>query len=118
MDCSKTIDFFAEAKRFCNSRTACVAGKEQCPLFVFCERPLTKICAEEAIEEAKKAMKSLQKWSDEHPEKTYALPGYRAVRRCVSNQELLMEVNKMNCKDCIHNEVCYIREAATTLKSI
>ena len=72
MDCSKTIDFFTESKRFCDSRTACVDGKEQCPLFVFCERSLAKICTEEAIEEAKKAMKSLQKWSDEHPKKTYA----------------------------------------------
>ena len=68
MDCSKTIDFFAEAKRLCDSRTACVAGKEQCPVFEVCDHSLTKICAEDAI----KAMESLQKWSDEHPKKTYA----------------------------------------------
>ena len=38
MDCNKTIDFFAEAKRLCDSRTACSANeknKERCPLFVF-----------------------------------------------------------------------------------
>lgn len=85
MDCSKTIDFFAEAKRLCDSRTglcdsrtalcdsrtACradVTNKEQCPLFVFCEHAITAICTEETI----KAIESLQKWSDEHSKKTYA----------------------------------------------
>lgn len=67
MDCNKTIDFFAEAKRFCDSRPACeadAANKEQCPLHGFCELPLSEICAKKAIE-------VLQKWSTEHPKKTY-----------------------------------------------
>lgn len=71
MDCSKTIDFFAEAKRHCDSRTACeadAANKEQCPMFGVCDRPLTEICVEDAI----KAIEILQKWSDERPKKTYA----------------------------------------------
>ena len=70
MDCSKTIDFFAEAKRLCDSRTACMAdaaNKEQCPLHSFCRQSLT-IRAEEIIT----AVENLQKWSDEHPKKTYA----------------------------------------------
>ena len=70
MDCSKTIDFFAEAKRFCDSRNVCMSGatdKEQCPLLAFCaqKRP---VCAKDV----KTAMKTVQKWSDEHPKKTYA----------------------------------------------
>lgn len=71
MDCSKVIDFFAEAKRHCDSRTACeadAANEEQCPMFGVCGRPLTEICVEDAI----KAIEILQKWSDEHPKKTYA----------------------------------------------
>ena len=71
MDCSKIIDFFPELKRLCDSRTACeadAANKEQCPMFEVCDHPLTEICVEDAI----KAMKNLQKWSDEHPKKTYA----------------------------------------------
>lgn len=71
MDCSKTIDFFAEAKRLCDSRTGCtadVANKEQCPLFVFCKHPgITS-----GAKYAKKLIESLQKWSNEHPKKTYA----------------------------------------------
>ena len=70
MDCSKTINFFSEFKRLCDSRTACTAdaaNKEQCPLYVFCRQPLT-IRAEEIIT----AVENLQKWSDEHPVKTYA----------------------------------------------
>lgn len=68
MDCSKTINFFTEAKRFCDSRTACevdAANKEQCPLRGFCELLFSEVCAEKAIE-------NLQKWSNEHPKKTYA----------------------------------------------
>lgn len=70
MDCSKVIDFFAEAKRLCDSRTECTAdaaNKEQCPLYGFCRQSLT-IRAEEIIT----AVENLQKWSDEHPKKTYA----------------------------------------------
>ena len=77
-DCNKTIDFFAEVKRLCNSRTRCTpnaAYKERCPLFVFCkhafafcEPAITANCAEETI----KAIEILQKWSNEHPERTYA----------------------------------------------
>ena len=70
MDCSKTIDFFAEAKRFCDSRNVCMSDatdKEQCPLLAFCaqKRP---VCAEDV----KTATEFVQKWSDEHPKKTYA----------------------------------------------
>ena len=67
MDCSKMINFFPELKRLCDSRTACTAdaaNKEQCPLLNLCGLPLLQICAEKAIE-------NLQKWSDEHPKKTY-----------------------------------------------
>ena len=70
MDCSKTINFFPELKRLCDSRTACTAdaaNKEQCPLHGFCRQSLT-IRAEEIIT----AVENLQKWSDEHPKKTYA----------------------------------------------
>jgi len=71
MDCSKTIDFFPEFGRLCNSRAACAAGaayKEQCPLLDFCGHPFTKICAKDA----QKAIENLQKWSNEHSKKTYA----------------------------------------------
>ena len=71
MDCNKTIDFFTEFKRLCDSRTACKTdedNKEQCPLVAFCEHAIAANCAEEII----KAIESLQKWSKEHPKKTYA----------------------------------------------
>ena len=69
MDCSKTINFFSELRRLCDSRTECTAdaaNKEQCPLHGFCGQSLT-IRAEEIIT----AVENLQKWSDEHPKKTY-----------------------------------------------
>lgn len=70
-DCNKTINFYHELKRLCGSRTACDAdanSKEQCPLLDFCGHPFTKICAKDA----QKAIENLQKWSNEHPKKTYA----------------------------------------------
>ena len=71
MDCSKTINFFSELKRLCDSRDDCEAdmtSKEQCPMFEVCNCSLTKICTKDAT----KVVESLQKWSDEHPKKTYA----------------------------------------------
>ena len=69
MDCSKTINFFSELKRLCSLRLTCgaVAHDEQCPLSGFCELTYSKIY----IEDAKTAVENLQKWSDEHPKKTY-----------------------------------------------
>ena len=71
MDCSKTINFFSEANRLCDSRTECSANekdKERCPLYDFCRLAYSKIYAEDA----KMTIESIQKWSDEQPKKTYA----------------------------------------------
>lgn len=71
MDCNKTINFLHELKRLCDSRDGCVAdaaNEERCPMFGFCELTYSKICAEDV----KTAIETVQKWSDEHPKKTYA----------------------------------------------
>lgn len=71
MDCSKMIDFLSELKRLCDSRDECVAdaaNKEQCPMFGVCRLTYSKICAEDI----KTAIETVQKWSNEHPKKTYA----------------------------------------------
>ena len=85
MDCSKMINFFPELKRLCDSRTACEAdaeNKEQCPLFDFCRQSLT-IRAEEIIT----AVENLQKWSDEHPKKTYAQDFFEKFPKAQSNSD-------------------------------
>ena len=71
MDCNKTINFLHELKRLCDSRDECVANaanKEDCPMFGICKLTYSKICAKDA----EKAIEIVQKWSDEHPKKTYA----------------------------------------------
>ena len=86
MDCSKTIDFFSESNRLCNSRTACTAdaaNKEQCPMFEICEDALTGLCAENV----KTAMENVQKWSDEHPKKTYAQDFFEKFPKAQSNSD-------------------------------
>ena len=100
MDCSKTINFFAEAKRLCDSRTACeadAANKEQCPMFKVCDHPLIEICVEDAI----KAMKSLQKWSDEHPKKTYVQDFFEKFPKAQSGSDGTPFV----CRKTIYGEV-------------
>ena len=69
MDCSKTINFFSELRRLCDSRATCeaTARDKQCPLYDFCGLPHSRVCANDAI----MAMEALQKLSDEQPKKTY-----------------------------------------------
>ena len=86
MDCSKTINFLHELKRLCDSRTICkadAANKEQCPMLEICKHSFTKICAEDAI----KAIGNLQKWSDEHPKKTYAQDFFEKFPKAQSNSD-------------------------------
>lgn len=104
MDCSKTINFFTEFKRLCDSRTACTAdaaNKEQCPLHSFCRQSLT-IRAEEIIT----AVENLQKWSDEHPVKTYAQDFFEKFPKAQSNSD----GSPIICKEIIYggfnNYIC------------
>lgn len=58
-DCSKTMDFKHERNRMCDSYVGCL---DNCPLYEkFCYS--TKYLTQEHID-------IVQKWSDEHPEKT------------------------------------------------
>lgn len=100
MDCSKTINFFPELKRLCDSRDDCEAGaddKEQCPMFEVCNYSLTKFCTKDAI----KLVESLQKWSDEHPKKTYAQDFFEKFPKAQSNSDGTPFV----CRKTIYGEV-------------
>lgn len=71
MDCNKTTNFLAELQRLCSSRARCeadAANKGECPMYDFCMLTHSQPYAEDA----KKTIENLQKWSDEHPKKTYA----------------------------------------------
>lgn len=86
MDCSKTIDFFAELERFCDSRVTCAdytANEEQCPMSYFCDRMPVTFYYKDAI----KAMEILQKWSNEHPKKTYAQDFFEKFPKAQSNSD-------------------------------
>ena len=62
MDCNKTIDYLAELERMCDAQEKC----EHCPL--------DDCCSGDAlwVKSPKQAIEIVQKWSDEHPPKTYA----------------------------------------------
>lgn len=85
MDCSKTINFIAELNRLCDSQVMCddVAGKERCPMRGFCGEALTKIC----VENVKTAIETVQKWSDEHPVKTYVQDFFEKFPEAQRNQD-------------------------------
>ena len=114
MDCSKTINFFAEAKRLCDSRTACeadAANKEQCPMFEVCDRPLAEVRAEEIIT----AVEILQKWSNEHPKKTYAQDFFEKFPKAQKNWDGVPFVCRKRIyggirstlEDCDYTGACY-----------
>lgn len=115
MDCNKTIDFFAEAKRLCDSRTGCtadVANKEQCPLFAFCKHPgITR-----GAEYAKKLIENLQKWSNEHPKKTYAQDFFEKFPKAQRNwdgtpfvcrKRIYGGIHSATLEDCDYTRACY-----------
>ena len=99
MDCSKTIDFFSELKRLCSSRLTCdmVAHDEPCPLNGFCELTYSKIY----IEDAKRAVENLQKWSDEQPKKTYAQDFFEKFPKA----QLDSDGTPFACRKTIYGEV-------------
>lgn len=86
MDCSKTINFLHELKRLCDSRDGCVAdaaNKERCPMFGHCEDAPTKI----DIEDTTRVIEIMQKWSDEHPKKTYAQDFFEKFPKAQSDSD-------------------------------
>ena len=100
MDCSKTINFLHELKRLCDSRDGCVAdaaNKERCPMFGVCDDALTRICAEYA----ETAIETVQKWSDEHPKKTYAQDFFEKFPKAPSDSDGTPFV----CRKTIYGEV-------------
>lgn len=114
MDCSKTINFFAEAKRLCDSRTVCTAdaaNKEQCPLFVFCKHPVIT----RGAEYAKKLIEAIQNWSDEHPQKTYAQDFFKKFPKAQSHSDgspvicrkIIYGERRPPFENCYYTGACY-----------
>ena len=86
MDCSKTINFLSELKRLCDSRDECVANeanKEDCPMFGVCSLTHSRLCAKNI----KTAIEIVQKWSNEHPKKTYAQDFFEKFPKAQSNSD-------------------------------
>lgn len=68
MDCNKTINFMKERRRMCDEVKLCI----NCPLECteFCDKAIYS--SNFKLEEVQRAIEIVQKWSDEHPQKTYA----------------------------------------------
>lgn len=115
MDCNKTTNFLAELQRLCDSRDRCIANaanKEQCPMFGFCEDALTRI----GIEDATKLIETIQKWSDEHPKKTYAQDFFEKFPKAQSKSDgapfvcrkrIYGGIHSIALEDCDYTRACY-----------
>lgn len=68
MDCNKTINFMKERRRMCDEVKLCM----NCPLECteFCDKAIYS--SNFKLEEVQRSIEIVQKWSDEHPQKTYA----------------------------------------------
>lgn len=102
MDCNKTINFLHELKRLCDSRDGCVANAAN-----------KRICAEDV----KTAIETVQKWSDEHPKKTYAQDFFEKFPKAQSTSDGAPFVCRQatyggecpgsGCKKYNYTEACY-----------
>ena len=75
MNCSKTINFLHELQRLCDSSGSCIGGlynREDCPMYNICRQIKKYGKVFDENKNAKKAIEIVQKWSNEHPNKTYA----------------------------------------------
>lgn len=109
IDCSKAENYLAEKRRMTDMCNNC----ETCPLFLnYKETGIS--CTEFELEYPKKAIEIVQKWSDEHPQKTKkeafldAFPkariycdGYPSVAACHIFGLPRGIDNCTNCKGCV-----------------
>lgn len=76
IDCTKTENYFAEKKRMTIATKLsakwgiCKLSCKECPLFIT-NNGIGDSCTNLEIHDSEKAIAIVQKWSDEHPQKTY-----------------------------------------------
>lgn len=91
MDCNKTIDYLAEHKRMCDAHDEC----EHCPLDDYCSGIALR------VKNSKQAIEIVQKWSDEHPRKTYLQDFFEKFPKAQSDSNRTPSV----CRITIYGEV-------------
>ena len=99
MDCNKMTNFLAELKRLYDSRDG------------WCADVLTTICAEDV----KTAIEIVQKWSDEHPKKTYIQDFFEKFPKAQNDSDgtpfacrkRIYGGVRPNDKRCNRREACY-----------
>ena len=109
MDCNKTINFFRELQRLCDSSVSCsgvLYNKEDCPMFTICRQIEKYGKVFDENKNAETAIEIVQKWSDEHPKKTYAQDFFEKFPKAQSNSD----GSPIICKEIIYggfnNYIC------------
>lgn len=72
IDCLKTTNYFAEKRRMTKltNTGVCAIGCANCPLSEKNNRT-GRLCVDYEMYYPEKAIEKVQRWSDEHPQKTY-----------------------------------------------
>ena len=95
-----------------NGCVADAANKERCPMFGVCKDAPTRICAEDV----KMAIETVQKWSDEHPKKTYAQDFFEKFPKAQRNwdgtpfvcrKRIYGGIHSATLEDCDYTRACY-----------
>lgn len=97
MDCNKTIDYLAELERMCDAQEKC----ERCPL--------DDCCSGDAlwVKNPKQAIEIVQKWSDEHPPKTYMEDFFE---KFPSAPKFQMGGHPKACREAVYGGECPMNE--------
>lgn len=97
MDCNKTIDYLKELERMCSSY------EDEC---VGC--PLHECCIGDAwVKNPKQAIEIVQKWSDEHPPKTYMEDFFE---KFPSAPKFQMGGHPKACREAVYGGECPMNE--------
>ncbi len=105
MDCSKTLNFLMLQKRICSSQGDCqkLDRDGDCPLYDFCRYGPDNY----SVAKVKEAIEAMQKWSDEHPCKTYAQDFFEKFPNAKPDEEGVPGTCRVNCYggSCQHSAI-------------
>lgn len=92
MDCSKTENYLKEKRRMCETVKHC----DECPFYDIEEMDCFSINSIKRIG-TKEAIATVQKWSDEHPPKTYAQDFFEKFPEAKPDKDGVPRMCRANC---------------------
>lgn len=92
MDCRETKNYLKEKRRMCETKKYC----DECPFYDVEGMDCFNSSATKPIN-VKEAIATVQKWSDEHPRKTYARDFFEKFPEAKPDKEGVPRMCRVNC---------------------